>query len=46
MSFQIESEQLLKIMVDIQKKVEETASLTTEEVMRDLIGRLKECQSA
>ncbi|WP_269719495.1 hypothetical protein [Bacillus timonensis] len=39
------SEQLLKIMIDIQKKVEGTASITTEEVMQDLIGRLKECQS-
>nr|WP_304213967.1 hypothetical protein [Fredinandcohnia onubensis] len=39
------SEQLLKIMVDIQKKVEETATITTEEVMQDLIGKLKDCQS-
>ncbi|WP_453993162.1 hypothetical protein [Bacillus nitroreducens] len=40
------SEQLLQIMIDIQKKVDETTSITTEEVMKDLIGRLKECQSA
>jgi hypothetical protein len=39
------SEQLLKIMVDIQKKVEETSSITTEEVMQDLIGKLKDCHS-
>lgn len=39
------SEQLLKIMIDIQKKVEDTTSITTEEIMQDLIGRLKECQS-
>ncbi|MEH7235318.1 hypothetical protein [Bacillus sp. JJ1562] len=40
------AEQLLNIMIEIQKKVEETATITTEEVMQDLIGRLKECQSA
>ncbi|MEH7383258.1 hypothetical protein V7138_22540 [Bacillus sp. JJ1533] len=40
------AEQLLNIMIEIQKKVEETASITTEEVMQDLVGRLKECQSA
>ncbi|WP_268762139.1 hypothetical protein [Bacillus sinesaloumensis] len=40
------SEQLLQIMIDIQKKVEATTSITTEEVMKDLVGRLKECQSA
>ncbi|MFS0864619.1 hypothetical protein [Fredinandcohnia sp. 179-A 10B2 NHS] len=39
------SEQLLNIMLEIQKKVEETASITTEEVMRDLVGKLKECTS-
>lgn len=39
------SEDLLKIMIDIQKKVEETSSLTTEEVMRDLVGQLKEIKS-
>ncbi|MFT4416285.1 hypothetical protein ACLM5H_20685 [Fredinandcohnia humi] len=45
MSFDIKTDQLLKIMIDIQKKVEETSSLTTEEVMRDLVGKLKECQN-
>lgn len=39
------SEQLLNIMLEIQKKVEETASITTEEVVQDLVGKLKEVKS-
>lgn len=42
----LDREQLLTIMLEIQKKVENTAGLTTEEVMNDLIVRLKENYSA
>ncbi|MCH1625202.1 hypothetical protein [Fredinandcohnia quinoae] len=44
MNFQIESDQFLKIMLDIQKKVEAATTITTEDVMQDLILKLRECQ--
>lgn len=44
MTFKIESDQFLKIMLDIQQKVEDTSTITTEDVLQDIILRLRECQ--